>query len=74
MLLRHYANAMLLYKYYDHVSTKVFKIAMKKKNNKKEEIIRLHLESLTLIRVGFVGVRFEVRWGVKLPPPLSKTR
>ena len=37
MLLRHYANAMLLYKYYDYVSTKVFKIAMKKKTIKRKK-------------------------------------
>ena len=47
MLPWHYANTTLLRKCYEYVSKKVLKIAMskKKKNSKKEEMIRLHSES-----------------------------
>ena len=40
-----YANTMLLWKYYEYLSTKVFNIAIKKTTSKKEEIIRLHSDS-----------------------------
>ena len=41
----HYANTMLLWKYYEYVSRNVFK-TVKKATSKKDEIIKLHSDSL----------------------------
>ena len=51
--MRHYANTMLLWKYYEYVSTKFFKIAMQKTVSKKEEIIRLSSDSLRFFQSSF---------------------
>ena len=51
--MRHYANTMLLWKYYEYVSMKFFKIAMQKTVSKKEEILRLSSDSLRFFQSSF---------------------